>query len=136
MSPEDKQRFATSFDFDDPKVLADYLDEIRTGLSVALQMEDTSGEFSDDTLLAYLTDRFLTERVTAEDAIVKTVNHAAKRFFARPMSGHPTEQPRACSDDPVGLDRDRVRFDALAAKRNRFKTSLNAEIEAAKKRRA
>lgn len=135
---EQKQLPATNFDFEDGSVLDDFLEEIREGLASELGISavETETEFSDATVLAYLTEHHLEERVTVESAIAGTVKHAAARFRMRPRSGHESERSRAASDDPVGLARDRERFGALHERRKIIQTAMRAELEAAKGRRA
>lgn len=132
MTPEQKQKPATNFDFDDEDVLDDFLSEIREALSEELDMStaETEDEFSDTTLLNYFLEHNAEERQTAEESILGTARMAAMRFHSRPGSGHELEKSRAMKDDPVGLARDKERFDKLYKKRAEMKAKSDAEMKA------
>lgn len=133
MTPEQLSKPCTNFDFDDEDVLNLFLAEIRTRVAEGLDMtaEESENEFSDVTLLSYLTEHNLNERDTCEEAVANTVNQTVKRFNTRPMSGHEDERERAMSDDPVGLARDRQRFGVLNERRKTIREAMEQELAAA-----
>lgn len=88
----------------------DLLPNIRAELDDGM---DSSVEFDDDTLMAFM-DNYLDDRITAGELVQQTARHALDRFHKRPGSGHEKEQVHAMKDDPVGLTIARERRKARA----------------------